>query len=51
MRSNLVRQECEECENSQFWLNLQTRYNLELTDDLLENRLEQEVRTYKANAT
>lgn len=27
----------------QFWLNLQTRYDLEVTEDLLENRLDGEV--------
>ena len=26
----------------QFWLNLQTRYDLEVTEDLLEDRLDQE---------
>jgi addiction module HigA family antidote len=29
----------------QFWLNLQTRYDLEVTQDLLEDRLDEEVRT------
>ncbi len=29
----------------QFWLNLQTRYDLEVTEDLLENRLDDEVLT------
>ena len=29
----------------QFWLNLQTRYDLEVTEDLLENRLDDEVHT------
>ena len=28
----------------QFWLNLQTRYDLEVTEDLLEGRLDDEVR-------
>ncbi len=28
----------------QFWLNLQTRYDLEVTEDLLEDRLDEEVR-------
>jgi addiction module HigA family antidote len=27
----------------QFWLNLQTRYDLEVAEDLLENRLDDEV--------
>ena len=27
----------------QFWLNLQTRHNLEVTEDLLEDRLDDEV--------
>ena len=27
----------------QFWLNLQTRYDLEVTEDFLEDRLDQEV--------
>ncbi len=27
----------------QFWLNLQTRYDLEVTEDLLEDRLDNEV--------
>ena len=27
----------------QFWLNLQTRYDLEITEDLLRNRLDKEV--------
>ena len=31
----------------QFWLNLQTRYDLEVTQDLLENRLDEEVHTLK----
>ena len=29
----------------QFWLNLQTRYDLEVTQDLLEDRLNDEVQT------
>jgi addiction module HigA family antidote len=29
----------------QFWLNLQTRYDLEMTEDLLEDRLDDEVHT------
>jgi plasmid maintenance system antidote protein VapI len=31
----------------QFWLNLQTRYDLEVTEDLLEDRLDEEVHTLK----
>jgi len=31
----------------QFWLNLQTRYDLEVTEDRLDNRLDDEVRTLK----
>ena len=27
----------------QFWLNLQTRYSLDITEDLLENKLDDEV--------
>lgn len=29
--------------SAQFWLNLQTRYDLEVTEDLLEDRLAEEV--------
>jgi addiction module HigA family antidote len=32
----------------QFWLNLQTRYDLERTEDLLEDRLNNEVHTHNA---
>lgn len=32
----------------QFWLNLQTRYDLEVTEDQLENRLDNEVHTLQA---
>ncbi len=32
----------------QFWLNLQTRYDLEVTHDLLEDRLDEEVQTLQA---
>lgn len=32
----------------QFWLNLQTRYDLEVTEDLLEDRLDDEVQTLHA---
>ena len=32
----------------QFWLNLQTRYDLEVTEDLLEDRLDDEVHTLQA---
>ncbi len=31
----------------QFWLNLQTRYDLELQEDFLEGRLEQEVKRFQ----
>ena len=31
----------------QFWLNLQTRYDLEVTEDQLDNRLENEVLALK----
>lgn len=34
----------------QFWLNLQTRYDLEVTEDLLEGRLDEEVRTLKSQS-
>lgn len=32
----------------QFWLNLQTRYDLEVTEDLLEDRLDDEVQALHA---
>ena len=32
----------------QFWLNLQTRYDLEVTEDFLEDRLDNEVRSLHA---
>jgi len=31
----------------QFWLNLQTRYDLEITEDLLEDRLVDEVHAFQ----
>lgn len=31
----------------QFWLNLQTRYDLEMTEDLLHDRLDHEVRALR----
>lgn len=34
----------------QFWLNLQTRYDLEKKEDLLSNRLDKEVSVYNSNA-
>ena len=34
----------------QFWLNLQTRYDLEVTQDLLEDRLNEEVHTLKVQS-
>jgi len=34
----------------QFWLNLQTRFDLEVTEDLLAERLEKEVKVLSSNA-
>ena len=34
----------------QFWLNLQTRFDLEVTEDLLAGRLEKEVQVLSSNA-
>ena len=34
----------------QFWLNLQTRFDLEVTDDLRAERLEKEVQVLRSNA-
>ena len=34
----------------QFWLNLQTRYDLEVAEDLLENRLDAEVHALQVQA-
>ncbi len=34
----------------QFWLNLQTRYDLEVTEDSLANRLDKEVNILKSSA-
>ena len=34
----------------QFWMNLQSQYELELAEDKLEDRLEKEVHTYQARA-
>jgi addiction module HigA family antidote len=34
----------------QFWLNLQTRFDLEVTEDLLGERLEKEVQVLSSNA-
>jgi addiction module HigA family antidote len=34
----------------QFWLNLQTRFDLEVTEDLLAERLEKEVQIFSSNA-
>jgi len=31
----------------QFWLNLQTRYDLEVTEDFLEDRLDEEVHSFQ----
>ena len=37
--------------SAQFWLNLQTRYDLEVTEDLLEGRLAEEIHTLEAYLT
>ena len=34
----------------QFWLNLQNRFDLEVTEDLLADRLDKEVHVLKSNA-
>lgn len=34
----------------QFWLNLQTRFDLEITEDMLADRLEKEVQVLNSNA-
>ena len=34
----------------QFWLNLQTRFDLEVTEDLLAERLDKEVQVLSSNA-
>jgi len=34
----------------QFWLNLQTRYDLEITEDMLRNRLDKEVHALNIGA-
>ena len=34
----------------QFWLNLQSRYDLEVAEDSLKNRLEKEVHAYREHA-
>ncbi len=34
----------------QFWLNLQTRHDLEVAEDLLEDRLDEEVHTLEAHS-
>lgn len=36
--------------SAQFWLNLQTRYDLEVTEDLLNDRLDAEVHTLKVQS-
>jgi len=36
--------------SERFWMNLQTRYDLEMEKDRLEGRLEEEVRVYAAAA-
>ncbi len=33
---------------AQFWMNIQTRYDLEITREVLSDRLNQEVRVYSA---
>ena len=34
----------------QFWLNLQTRFDIEVTEDLLADRLEKEVQVFSSGA-
>lgn len=36
--------------SAQFWLNLQNRYDLEVTEDLLSDRLDKEVNTLNVGA-
>ena len=36
--------------SAQFWLNLQTRFDLEITEDLLSDRLDKEVHSLHAGA-
>jgi antitoxin HigA-1 len=36
--------------SAQFWLNLQTRYDFEVTEDLLSDRLDKEVHALKVGA-
>jgi len=36
--------------SAQFWLNLQTRYDLEVTEDLLSDRLDKEVHARNVSA-
>ena len=36
--------------SAQFWLNLQTRYDLEVAEDLLSDRLDKEVHTLNVGA-
>ena len=36
--------------SAQFWLNLQTRFDLEVTEDLLAERLDREVQVLDSNA-
>ncbi len=36
--------------SAQFWLNLQTRYDLEVTEDLLSDRLDKEVQALNISA-
>lgn len=37
--------------SAQFWLNLQTRYDLEVTEDFLEDQLAEEVHTLEVHLT
>ena len=36
--------------SAQFWLNLQSRYDLEVAEDALKSRLKKEVHVYQVNA-
>ena len=36
--------------SAQFWLNLQIRFDLEITEDLMAERLDKEVQVLKSNA-
>jgi len=41
---------CFKWKTDQFWLNLQTRFDLEVTEDLLAERLDKEVQVLRSNA-